>query len=127
MISPHRHSPQDENGASALPESPLPENDQSIDVLVHLAKLLGDETRVRILTMLSEQHELCVRELWERLAQTQPGVSHHLALLRAGGLVRTHQVGRNIYYRLDPDGLAALVEACADSPLGRQILRAFRL
>jgi ArsR family transcriptional regulator, arsenate/arsenite/antimonite-responsive transcriptional repressor len=92
---------------------------EAVCAIVPLAKLLADETRVRILTMLSEQRELCVRELWERLLQTQPGVSHHLALLREAGLVRARHAGRNTYYRLDRRRLADLLAGIGGTPLGQ--------
>ncbi len=95
---------------------------EAISAVVHLGKLLADETRVRILTMLAEHEELCVRDLWESLSQTQPGVSHHLALLREGGLVESHQVGRNIFYRIRDDGVARLMSEVRRTPLGEQVL-----
>ena len=56
--------------------------------LAQLFKILADETRLRILEMLGRRKELCVRDLWERLGQSQPAVSHHLGLLRMAGLGR---------------------------------------
>ncbi len=75
---------------NVVPVSPEPVTvppavDEAIGAIVQLGKLLADETRVRILTLLAENEEMCVRDLWEKLCQTQPGVSHHLALLREGG------------------------------------------
>jgi len=96
-------------------------NQDAISSIVLLGKLLSDETRVRILTMLVEHGELCVRELWERLSQTQPGVSHHLALLRDGGLVTSHQVGRNIYYRIRNDGVIRLLAEVRRTPIGQHV------
>jgi DNA-binding transcriptional ArsR family regulator len=48
-------------------------------------------------------------------------VSHHLSLLREGGLVKSHQVGRNIYYRIDRQRLGQLIGEIAATPLGAQL------
>lgn len=55
--------------------------------LVKLCKLLSDETRLKILYYLTQKDELHVRALCELLGESQPAVSHHLALLRVAGLI----------------------------------------
>ena len=62
----------------------LPEvSEQAIRELAQVFKLLSDETRLRILfyLALSENRELHVTDLCQRLGQSQPAVSHHLAAL----------------------------------------------
>ena len=71
--------------------------------LVQLFKLLADDTRLWILQHLSRSGELHVRALCERLGQSQPAVSHHLALLRVAGLVRLRRQGKHNFYRLEPN------------------------
>jgi DNA-binding transcriptional ArsR family regulator len=105
----------------AAPDAPASHKDD-VAALVQLGKLFSDETRVRILALLAEHDELCVRDLWESLAQTQPGVSHHLALLREGGLVESQQAGRNIFYRLDLQQIGQLLEEISRTPLGARAL-----
>lgn len=63
-------------------------------------KALGDETRLKILQMLSEQ-EMCVCEIIDRLDISQPAVSHHLKILRQAGLVTDSRDGKWIYYSLN--------------------------
>ena len=63
-------------------------------------KVLGDETRLRILYALS-QKERCVTDLVDILGMSQSSVSHQLRILRDNGQVRTRRDGRNIYYSLD--------------------------
>ena len=65
-------------------------SDQSVRELAQVFKLLSDETRLRILfyLALSPDGELHVTDLCRRLGQSQPAVSHHLALLRVSGLMR---------------------------------------
>ena len=71
--------------------------------LVRLFKLLADETRLRILFFLLENTELHVRALCDLLGQSQPAVSHHLALLRTDGLIECRREGKHNYYRVLPE------------------------
>lgn len=66
--------------------------------LVQIFKLFSDETRLRILMFLAREKELHVSALCERLGQSQPAVSHHLALLRVAGLVEARRDGKHNFY-----------------------------
>ena len=66
--------------------------------LVQVFKLLSDETRLRILMYLAREGELHVTALCERLGQSQPAVSHHLALLRVAGLIEARRDGKHNFY-----------------------------
>ena len=66
--------------------------------LVQVFKLLSDETRLRILVYLAREAELHVTALCDRLGQSQPAVSHHLALLRVAGLIKARRDGKHNYY-----------------------------
>src|SRR5438309_6008832 len=75
-----------EAGASRGTRTAMPRvSDEAIRDLVQVARLLSDETRLRILFLLAQQGEIHVSDLCERLGQSQPAVSHHLALLRVSG------------------------------------------
>src|SRR5690625_4676816 len=65
-------------------------------------KLLGDETRLRIISLLSRE-ELSVAELQEILTMGQSRISSHLALLRKGSIVRDRREGKNSFYSLNED------------------------
>lgn len=67
--------------------------------MTRLFKALGDETRLRIVALLSHG-ELCVCHLESALALTQPTASRHLATLRAAGVVEPRRQGTWVYYRL---------------------------
>ena len=71
-------------------------SDQSVRELAQVFKLLSDETRLRILfyLALSPHGELHVTDLCQRLGQSQPAVSHHLALLRVSGLIESRREGQ---------------------------------
>jgi ArsR family transcriptional regulator len=64
-----------------------------------LLRLLGDETRLRLLRLLSAE-SLNVSELTAVLAVAQSGVSRHLGLLRDAGLVTEERAGGYSWYRL---------------------------
>jgi len=64
-----------------------------------LFKALGDETRLRIVALLSHG-ELCVCHLQEALGLSQPAVSRHLGVLRAAGVVADRRERKWVYYRL---------------------------
>ncbi len=66
-----------------------------------LLRLLGDETRLRLLRLLA-QESLNVSELTAILGVAQSGVSRHLGLLKDAGLVTEQRAGTFTWYRLDP-------------------------
>jgi ArsR family transcriptional regulator len=74
--------------------------------LVKLFKLMADETRLRILNYLMQTHELNVRTLCGLLGQSQPAVSHHLALLKEAGLIECRRDGKHNFYRIAPQRCA---------------------
>ncbi|MCL4108213.1 UNVERIFIED_CONTAM: hypothetical protein GTU68_066136 [Idotea baltica] len=47
---------------------------------------------------LAKEKELHVSALCERLGQSQPAVSHHLALLRVAGLAEARREGKHNFY-----------------------------
>src|SRR5690606_12109290 len=67
-----------------------------------LFKALADETRARIVLLITHEQELCVCELTCALNQSQPKISRHLAQLRASGLLADRRQGQWVYYRLHP-------------------------
>ena len=80
-------------------KSSIPElSDQLEKDLVQVFKLLSDETRLRILLYLAREGELHVTALCDKLEQSQPAVSHHLALLRVAGLIEARRDGKHNFY-----------------------------
>jgi ArsR family transcriptional regulator, arsenate/arsenite/antimonite-responsive transcriptional repressor len=65
-----------------------------------LFKACADQTRLRILNMLTCEEEICVCHLVEVLRTNQPKVSRHLAYLKRAGLVLDRKDGLWVYYRL---------------------------
>jgi DNA-binding transcriptional ArsR family regulator len=68
-----------------------------------LLKHVSDPTRLQVILILSEG-ERHVGALCDQLSQSQPAVSHHLALLRHGGIIAPRRQGKNNYYSLTDTG-----------------------
>jgi DNA-binding transcriptional ArsR family regulator len=77
-----------------------------------LLKQASDPTRLQILLMLLEG-ESHVGSLGEDLSMSQPAISHHLTLLRHGGLITPRRQGKSNYYVLTDAGreLATMVQS----------------
>jgi DNA-binding transcriptional ArsR family regulator len=69
----------------------------------NLLKHVSDPTRLQIVTVLSER-EHHVGGLCDQFNMSQPAVSHHLALLRHGGIVERRRLGKNNFYTLTDTG-----------------------
>jgi DNA-binding transcriptional ArsR family regulator len=72
---------------------------------VALGKALGDPRRVRILRRLAQGHAT-LDELADTAGVGRSTTHHHLAQLRAGGLVALGGNARGYWYALRPEGLA---------------------
>ncbi len=68
-------------------------------------KALSDETRLKILDILS-CGELCACKILENLHITQPTLSYHMKLLCDCGLVRSRKEGSWIHYWINKDRVA---------------------
>jgi ArsR family transcriptional regulator, arsenate/arsenite/antimonite-responsive transcriptional repressor len=83
--------------------------------LVQVFKLLSDETRLRILLYLTRERELHVTALCDKLGQSQPAVSHHLALLRVAGLIEARRDGKHNFYSVRRTHFHRIMEELFDS------------
>ncbi len=97
-----------------------PVSEQAVRDLAQVFKLLSDETRLRILVYLAQSGELHVTDLCTKLGQSQPAVSHHLALLRVSGLIESRREGKHNFYSVRTDFfgemLVELLSATGDMP-----------
>lgn len=95
------------NGADAAFQIAVP--DTALGELADLFKLLADNTRLRILYFLTQQHEIHVQSLCSLLDQNQPAVSHHLAQLMKARLLQRRRQGKRNYYSLRSGHLTELL------------------
>ena len=68
-------------------------------------KALGDETRLRIMSLLVDGRELCVCDIMAALELPQSTVSRHLSYLRNSGLVDDRRHGVWMYYTINRERL----------------------
>ena len=78
--------------------------------LAQFFRLLADETRLRVVVYLMQEGELHVSALCDRLGQSQPAVSHHLAMLRLGDVLRVRRDGKFNYYALSGRRVSQLLK-----------------
>lgn len=78
------------------------------DELAQLFKVLGDNTRIRILDALYRS-ELCVCDITALLGMNQSAVSHQLRVLRDARIVKSRKQGKNVLYSLDDEHISELV------------------
>jgi ArsR family transcriptional regulator len=98
-----------EPNGSTLTTMP-PVSDQAVRDLTQVFKLMSDETRLRILLYLAQSGELHVTDLCTRLGQSQPAVSHHLALLRVSGLIESRREGKHNFYSVRSEQFGHLLK-----------------
>ncbi len=94
---------------SALDFAAMRAKAEEVAGLAEVFKVLGDETRTKILYLLAGQ-PLCVCDLAEILGLSLPAVSHHLRLLKAMRLVKYVREGKMVYYSLDDDHIVNLIK-----------------
>jgi len=67
-------------------------------IVSEVFKQLSDPTRIRIFWLLCHCEE-CVTNISALLEMSSPAVSHHLRPLRNSGLITSHRIGKEVYYR----------------------------
>ncbi|HUY97625.1 MAG TPA: metalloregulator ArsR/SmtB family transcription factor [Verrucomicrobiae bacterium] len=80
-------------------------------------RALGDPTRVQMVHMLRASVDpICICDFTAAFELSQPTVSHHMARLRAAGLVTSYRRGIWTFYRLDPELPVSVAAAVAAVP-----------
>lgn len=82
---------------------PDPSKVVDVQAVTHLFALASDPTRLAVLGILA-RGEQNVGDLCTLLQQSQPSVSHHLALLRVAGIIAPRRQGKHNFYSLEPRG-----------------------
>ncbi len=70
---------------------------------VEIFQMLGDQTRLRALSLMQDTQELCVCELVAALDLSQPKISRHLAALRDSGLLTSRRDAQWVFYHITPN------------------------
>jgi len=76
------------------------QNEDELKILSELFSIVGNETRLKILYLLSHEKELCVCDIADVLNMKVSAISHQLKKLKAYHLVRSERRSQTIFYSL---------------------------
>lgn len=93
----------------ALTGVPLTEADAT--ALASVLAALADPVRLRLLSILAAQGEVCSCHLQEPLGKSQPTISHHTRVLAQAGLIEGDKRGKWTWWRIVPERLQTLRQA----------------
>jgi ArsR family transcriptional regulator, arsenate/arsenite/antimonite-responsive transcriptional repressor len=88
---------------SPLSESQLSESEAKSAAAVFGA--LGDPVRLRMLSLIAAEPEVCSCALEGPLAKSQPTISHHTRILAEAGLIEGEKRGRWMWWHVVPSQL----------------------
>ena len=66
---------------------------------------LSDPVRLRMLSLVAAEDEVCSCALEEPLGKSQPTISHHTRILAEAGLITGEKRGRWMWWRIVPERL----------------------
>ena len=101
--------PANELCCSSLVTSPLGEA-EAVELAEVLAAL-ADPVRLRLLSLVAAEGEVCSCALEEPLGKSQPTISHHTRVLVEAGLLTGEKRGRWMWWSIAPGRLAAVRRA----------------
>lgn len=87
------------------------------ELLEHVAdrfRVLGDATRLSIISLLIDEGEMNVGELVERLGSSQANVSKHLRILASAAIVTRRPEGTAAYYSVTDPSLIPICSIVCD-------------
>lgn len=82
---------------------------EEIDKMSKLFKVLGDNTRLKIINALLKT-EMCVCDISYLLNMSQSLISHQLRVLKDARLVKYRRSGKVVYYSLDDEHIEVIVK-----------------
>ena len=112
-ISPVGDSAATAATTAAAAGAPASLDPRTAAAVAELFRAFSDPSRVRIIAALA-QGALNVSALAEAAGISESAVSHHMRGLRQMHLVRARKDGRQVYYELDDDHVAALFQQGLD-------------
>ena len=78
-------------------------NEEELSIIF---KALSDKNRIQMLTIISQDKEVCVCKIQEHFTFTQPTLSYHLGVLKEANLIQCRKEGINCIYHLNYDVIA---------------------
>lgn len=102
------------NGACCSPLTEQSLSEPEADELAGVFAALGDPVRLRLLSIVASEGEVCSCNLEAPLAKSQPTISHHTKVLAEAGLIVGEKRGRWVWWRVVPEQMAALRQVLAE-------------
>ena len=96
------------DGVCCAPLQASPLHDDEAVELARVFAALGDPVRLRLLSLVAAQAEVCSCDLEEPLGKSQPTISHHTKALADADLITGEKQGRWMMWRVVPERLAAV-------------------
>ncbi len=91
---------------TSLTETPLSRTEA--EDLAPVLAALGDPVRLRLLSIVAAEGEVCSCNLEGPLAKSQPTISHHTRVLQEAGLISGSKRGKWTWWSVVPERLATL-------------------
>jgi ArsR family transcriptional regulator len=76
--------------------------------LAEVFAALSDPVRLRLLSIVAAEGEVCSCNLEEPLGKSQPTISHHTRVLADAGLIEAEKRGRWTWWHLVPEQVEGL-------------------
>lgn len=73
--------------------------------IVYMLSALAEPIRIHILRLISENGEMCAKDIQANFSITQPTMSHHMTVLIERDLIEGRKEGRNIYYSIKKESI----------------------
>lgn len=89
---------------------------------VPLFKALADETRLKIVHMLTLE-SMCANSILECFSITQPSLSYHMKILTSCGLVHARRQGGFTMYSVEHERLQAAIALLQEFLSGMELMR----
>ncbi|MGD1013319.1 MAG: metalloregulator ArsR/SmtB family transcription factor [Acidimicrobiales bacterium] len=84
------------------------------DDMAQIFAALSDPVRLRMLSLIATEDEVCSCNLEEPLAKSQPTISHHTRILVEAGLITGEKRGRWVWWHLVPERLQQVARILGD-------------
>ncbi len=83
---------------------------EKMEDAAYTLKAISNGTRLCVISILSEQEEMNVSQLGEKLNCEQSLLSHHLTDMRAKGILNCRRDGKNCFYSLKNKQIVQIID-----------------
>jgi ArsR family transcriptional regulator, arsenate/arsenite/antimonite-responsive transcriptional repressor len=84
---------------------------ENLENILELLSALSDETRQKILKVITCQKEICVNDIAGNFDLSRPTISHHLNLMRRVKILSSRKEGKEIYYSFNKAYVVKILES----------------